>query len=346
MAINIYNSDINVLLLFNLDPSWSKHEKAEVYDVTSEFGNAISKTGVKTCLVPVTTNHLDSILSNYDPVNNIIFNWCESLPGVNHSEHNVVEYLEKHNFTFTGASSATIELAQDKCRIKQLLYISGVLTPRWEIYSDTSNISWNRFPAIVKPSIEHCSEGIDRNAVVNSKAELNRRICYVIDQYCQPAIVEDFIDGRELHVSLWGDGTINMLPPAEMEFSFFSDEHDRICTYEAKFVPASNPYQNIKTILPAPLNNDELFYIEQVCRDAYTIAGCRDYARIDMRIKDGLFYIIDVNPNCDISPDTSTIAAAELAGYTYGEFGERIIRLAEQRHPLLQELYYHTDILT
>jgi len=157
---------------------------------------------------------------------------------------------------------------------------------------------------------------------------------YIIEKYQQPALVEDFIDGRELHVTIWGNGSIAMLPPAEMEFSFFTDEHDRLCTYESKFVPESEQYQKIQTILPAPLNDEERRCVESLCKSTYRVSGCRDYARIDMRFRDGIMYVIDVNPNSDISPDTSTILAAELEGYSYGEFGARIIRLAAKRHPV------------
>jgi D-alanine-D-alanine ligase len=97
-------------------------------------------------------------------------------------------------------------------------------------------------------------------------------------------------------------------------------------------MPDSRHYQDIKTVLPAPLTADELRDVEHACKAAYAVTGCRDYARIDLRIRDGLVYILDVNPNCDISPDTSTISAAEYAGYSYGEFGGHIVRMAEQRY--------------
>lgn len=334
MAISVCPSEIPVLLLFDLDANWSVQEQAEVCKVTSELGKALDTVGYQVILLPVRDSDLNNILSHYDPFQYVVFNWCESLPGVQRGEWLVAEYLEQHGFTFTGASSTALALAHDKSRIKRLLDSSGILTPRWRVFEDASKTKWNRFPAIVKPSREHCSEGIDRNAVVTCKSDLINRTSYVIEKYHQPALVEDFIDGRELHVSLYGDGTIDMLPPAEMEFSLFHDERDRLCTYESKFVPESEQYQKIRTVLPAPLSERELREVEQVCMAAYQVAGCRDYARIDMRMKDGLLYIIDVNPNADFSPDTSTISAAEFAGYSYGEFGGHIVRLAAQRHPV------------
>ncbi|MDD5093618.1 MAG: ATP-grasp domain-containing protein [Dehalococcoidia bacterium] len=334
--MNIDSPEISVLLLFNLDPDWSAHEREEVLEITAQLEKAISSV-YQTILAPVSNSGLNTIMARYNPLEYVVFNWCESLPGVAHSEWIVPEYLEVRGFAFTGASSETIALAQDKYRMKQLLDESGIPTPRWQIYDHPSPVRWRRFPAIVKPSREHCSEGIDRNAVVMTEGELKDRICYVLEKYKQPALVEDFIDGRELHVSLWGDGTIEMLPPAEMEFSLFTDQHDRICSYESKFVPESEPYQNIKTLLPAPLTEDELRRVEEICKATYMVTGCRDYARVDLRIRDGAFYILDVNPNPDISPDTSTVAAAEIAGYSYGDLGQRFVELAAKRHPVWGE---------
>jgi D-alanine-D-alanine ligase len=332
VPIDIFLPEIPVLLLFNLNPEWSAQEQEEVLKITSQLGKEIELMGYRTILVPVTDNDLDIVLSPFDPLECLVFNWCETLPGLDHSEWLVAEYLENHGYTFTGASAAVISLAQEKIRTKQILDKAKIPTPRWQKYNQAANIRWNRFPAIVKPSREHCSEGIDRNAVVNTEAELKERVGYIIEKYQNPALVEDFIDGRELHVSLWGNGELEMLPPAEMEFSYFTDEHDHICSYEAKFEPDSEQYQKINTVLPAPLSEDELHEIEQVCKAAYLAIGCRDYARIDMRVKGSDLYVIDINPNADISPDTSTVSAAEYAGYSYGEFGRRIIGFAAQRH--------------
>jgi D-alanine-D-alanine ligase len=333
MGIEICPSEIPVLLLYNLDPKWSTREQAEALDATSQLDKALRIAGFPTTLVQVTNSDLDSVLSSYDPLEYIVFNWCESLPGVHHSEWLVAEYLEQHGFTFTGAGSATLASAYDKRHVKRLLDEAGILTPTWELYDKGCPINWRRFPAIIKPSREHCSEGIHPDSVVMTETRLKSRIRYIIRRFQHPALVEDFIDGRELHVSLWGNRDIDVLPPAEMEFPSLKDVHYRLCTYESKFVSESEQYKSINTLLPAPLSECELRELEQVCRTAYVLMGCRDYARIDMRMKDGLFYILDINPNADICPDTSTISAAELAGYTYADFLKRLVLLAAERHP-------------
>lgn len=334
MPIDIDPANVPVLLLYNVDPAWSEQEKAEVTAVSAQLGRAIQDVGHPTNFIEVNCDDISGYLKSFHPSEYVVFNWCEGLPGVPYSEWMAARALERLGFAFTGASASTLALSQDKFRVKKILDSSGVPTPEWLVCTGSGTDGWSRYPAIVKPVNEHCSEGITRDSVVMSADELAQRITYIIDTYRQPAIVEDFIDGREFHVSLWGNGRLEMLPPVEMDFSLFQDIHDRLCTYDSKFVPGSVHYEKIQTLLPAPLSRSDLLCLGQVCKAAYRAVGCRDYARIDVRYRDGVFYILDVNPNADISADASMACAAELAGFSYGEMGSRLIRLAARRHPV------------
>jgi D-alanine-D-alanine ligase len=120
-----------------------------------------------------------------------------------------------------------------------------------------------------------------------------------------------------------------------MDFSYFNNVKDRLCTYDSKFIPGSEHYEKIETLLPAPLTGDESKALELVCKNAYVALGCRDYARMDIRLRDNIFYVLDVNPNADISIDASMACAAEVAGISYGQMGSLIVRMAARRHPIL-----------
>ena len=163
---------------------------------------------------------------------------------------------------------------------------------------------------------------------------LRGRIAFVTESYRQPALVEEFIDGREFRVTLWGNEDVEMLPPVEMEFSAFSDLRERLCSWDAKFTPGSRHYTEIRTVAPAPLSTEELRLLEEVSRAAYRAMGIRDYARFDFRLREGVFYLLDPNPNPDISADASLALTAELAGHSYGQMGSRLVRLAAARHPV------------
>jgi D-alanine-D-alanine ligase len=334
MPLDIDPRKVPVVLLYNLDPSWTSREKEEVTLLSSQLGQAVSQVGHPTTMVPLSDNDLSAALRPFDPSSHVVLNWCENLPATPKSESLVAQSLESLGFVFTGAGASALTLAQDKRAMKEILGKAGIPTPAWRLYDRPgAQDGWRQFPAIVKAANEHCSEGLTRDSVVMNREELNARIAYVLDTYRQPALVEDFIDGREFHVSLWGNGVIEMLPPVEMDFSQFKDVHDRLCTYESKFVPGSTHYEGIHTLLPAPLDPEDLQTLKQICQASYRAIGCRDYGRIDVRIRDGIFYVLDVNPNSDISADASMACAAELAGYSYGETGSRIVLLAAGRHP-------------
>jgi D-alanine-D-alanine ligase len=329
---HLSSANLPVVLLYNLDPSWTAQETEDVTRLSAEFGDALSALGHCVTLAPLYDADVAAAVSACDPGGCIVFNWCESLPGVARSEALVAAALEQLGFTFTGGDSGVLALAQDKCRVRAVLQQAGIRVPRGCLYREPVCANWATFPAIVKAANEHCSEGLTSESVVMNRAELEARVRYVLERYRQPALVEEFIDGREFHVSVWGNGTLEVLPIVEMDFSRFHDVHDRLCSYEAKFVPGSKHYEQIETLLPAPLTAAQQQSVEQVCRRAHRAVGCRDYGRVDLRVRDGACYVLDVNPNADISSDASLACAAEAAGYSYGQVGSRIVTMAAARH--------------
>jgi D-alanine-D-alanine ligase len=324
--------NIPVVLIYNIDPEWKKEEKEEAKIVSEKLGKALRGVGHPTEFVSIENENIADKLSSFNPDDWIVFNWCESIPGILHSEWMVAEKLERLGFTFTGADARTLRLSQDKHRVKNILKEDGIPTPQWVLLERPGAASWKIFPAIVKPVYEHCSEGIDAASVVFSEAEAQIRAGAIIEKYRQPVLLEDFIDGREFRVAILGNDTLEVLPVAEMEFSYFKDIKERLCGYDAKFVPESEHYEKIRTLLPAPLRAEELNTLSNICRRAYRVTGCRDYARMDVRLRKGIFYVLDVNPNADLSFDASLACAAETAGISYGEMGSRIVRLAAKRH--------------
>jgi len=339
MSLTRRRTDLPVLLLHNIDQAW---DPADIYLALQEAArleSALQSEGHPVNNIPVCNTDLGACLGCYDPDQYIVFNWCEDIPGIPHSEALAAKILEEFNFTYTGSTPDALYSCWDKQEVKNLLERAGVPTPHWRVYDSPDIDDWHCFPAIVKPSREHCSYGVTTDAVVMSPDELKDRIIYVLDVFRQPVLVEDFIDGREFHVSLWGNGSIEMLPPAEMDFIAFDNVRDRLCTYDSKFMPSSSHYMKIGLQLPAPLNEDEYERLRQTSILAYRTIGCRDYARLDIRLRDGIFYILDVNPNSDISAEASTACAAEFAGYSHGEMISQIVNLAAQRHPVFRKHY-------
>ena len=322
------------MLLHDLDPAWESAEIATAVEGVQRLEAELRHEGHPVIAVPVTNDGLAKTLQPYRPDNYVVFNWCEGLPGRARSEHMVARILESLNFAYTGACPEVLAFSWDKAASKELLNRSGIPTPAGMVLHPDEAGRWSRFPAIVKPSLEHCSLGISADAVVMDRRKLKERIDFMRENFNQPALVEDFIDGREFHVTLWGNGNLHALPAAEMDFSAFNNIKDRLCTFDSKFTPGSLPYEKIELRIPAVLDETERKLLNQTAVRAFKVMGCRDYARIDIRLENGIYYVLDINPNPDFSPDTSSILAAEASGLSYGAFASCLVNLAARRHPV------------
>lgn len=327
-------TDIPVLILHDIDPAWDLDEQESAYGAVNKLKTGLHDEGHPVVDVPVFNELLAETLQDYHPHDYVVFNWCDGLPGLPHSENKVVQILEEGNFTYTGACPDVLAFSWDKAATKDLLHKRGIPTPAGMIINGRNINAWSQFPAIVKPAYEHCSFGITEDAVVTNTSELKERVAFVRKNFRQPALVENFIDGPEFHVTLWGNGEIHMLPPAEMDFSAFKDIKDRLCTFDSKFSPGSSHYENIIVRIPAELDDEELALLNHTAIAAYKAIGCRDFARIDLRLLNGIYYVLDINPNADFSPDTSSICAAEVAGLSYGAIASCLVNLAAHRHPV------------
>lgn len=326
-------NNVPVLLLHNVDPAWERFERDEAIHQAHQLQSGLSDCGYPVTVVAVRDGDLRQHLKGFSPREYIVLNVCESLPGIDHSEDLVARELSAMGFVFTGSGADVLALSWDKPRVKLLLAANGVPTPRFRLYQSTPCNGWHTFPAIVKPAYEHCSFGVTREAVVLDAGELRSRVSYILDTFHRSALVEDFVDGREFHMAVWGTEELEVLPPAEMDFAAFPDIHDRLCTYDSKFIPGSTAYEGIGLRLPALLSPEETVLLHRVSLGAYRAVGCRDYARMDIRLRDGTFYVLDVNPNADLSASASMACAAEVAGYSFGGMASYLVRLASRRHP-------------
>jgi D-alanine-D-alanine ligase len=328
--------NLPVLLLHNMNPEWAPGDRGESEQDVATLGNALQELGHPIEVVAVEDGNLADRLKAFAPRDYIVFNWCEELPGIPHSEPEVAAVMERLGFVFTGSSHDVLALAYDKPRIKRLLDEEHIPTPPWDLFDAPEVGRWNIFPAIVKAAHEHCSIGISPESIVTSPAELENRVAFILENHRQPALVEQFIDGRELHVAAWGNGEISILPAAEIDYCDLTDIRDRLFTYEAKYFPGSLLYERIELRVPAELDPPARDELERVVLDSYRAVGCRDYGRIDVRYLSGVFYVIDVNPNPDINPLTSMTYAAAEVGYSYGKMGSRIVNFAADRHPVFR----------
>jgi D-alanine-D-alanine ligase len=271
----------------------------------------------------------------------VVFNLCESIDGASNLEPLLPLLLERAGLAYTGASPLTLGLAVHKHKAKDVLRGAGVPTPESVVLStpDVSKVDLG-FPLIVKPVREDASVGITAQSVVHDRRALARQVTFVLARYRQPALVERYIEGREIYVSLLGrlddrpDGGVQILPLYEIDFSEMPAGMPRIVSFDGKWVESSPEFRGTKPVPCEGLPAAALARIGAVAEKAFAAMELRDYARLDVRLAaDGTPYVIDVNPNCDLSEGAGFARAARAAGLGYDDVVRRIVDLALQRRP-------------
>lgn len=265
----------------------------------------------------------------------VIFNCCESIMGQSHLEMNVAAMYELFGIEYTGSPSLTLGLALDKALTKAVFTSRGIPTPKHQVFREPAPVDSNlKFPLIVKPVHEDASIGIDANAIVQNEDELIARVRFILQEFEQPALAEEYIDGRELNVAVLGtsDGQMQTLPVSEITFDKMPAGSPRIVSYEAKWIEESPMYQTTVPVCPAPLSAAVAAEARRIALEAARAVGLRDYGRVDMRLdaNDQLF-VLEANPNPDISEDAGFMRAAQTSGRTFGGTINEILNFAIAR---------------
>ncbi|GAB4126730.1 MAG: hypothetical protein Fur0015_00270 [Ignavibacteriales bacterium] len=327
------NRDLKILVCYNEPFSFyenyvgkddSDSEKIDLSE--TEFKNNLDK------IVGHLSNHFDSVetfgftsdikraitkLENYSP--DVVFNFVESIEGNSKYEIFATGLFELFNIQYTGNTPLCLANCLFKERTKQLLKFRNINTPNYFIINKKTKLVESefklKFPVILKLATEDASIGISENSVASNFDELMRQVKYLIKNFGQDIIVEEYIQGRELNVAIFAD---KVLPISEISFAGLPENLPAIVTYEAKWSPNSVYFKYSNPICPAKLDNKVEKEIIRLAYDAYNSLGCRDYARVDVRLADNnIPYVIEVNPNPDISPDAGFVRSAAAAGIDY-----------------------------
>lgn len=331
----IESEPVRVLILSNDDCTWTETDYHEVELELARMQNGLIACGFQTEVFTVRFSVRAELGARalYAPEDWLVFNWCEQYYDRLWTDAEIAAELEQLGYTFTGADAAGMRLSMDKAGVRAALIAAGVPMPIGRTYTHDRVEDWSIFPAIVKPTNQHSSYGISRASLVESTAELRRRVQWVLDEFGGAALVEEFVDGREIHVPLIGNDRLMTLPPMEIDYSLFDGVRDRIYTNEAKFDKTAASYYLTKFLCPAPVTDAALAQIEAVARRAYRVGGCRDYGRVDLRLRDGQPLVLDVNPNADLTFESDHAIASKMLGWTYGQLAAQIVACALERWP-------------
>jgi D-alanine-D-alanine ligase len=263
----------------------------------------------------------------------MVFNIAEGLRGESR-ESQIPIFCEMLGIPYTGSGPLTQAITLDKARTKEILSYHGIPTPRFQVLQRPEQpLNGMSFPIILKPIGEGSSKGITNDCLVRNEAELRAKLRHLLEAYSQPAIAEEFLEGREFTVSLLGNGNPEVLPIVEVCFDDVPEGMNRFDSYEMKWIyddPNSGRHIENMVRCPAEITKGLENQIKRVCLDAYKALGCRDLCRMDVRLdSSGRPNVLEVNALPGLIPDPRENSrfpkSCYAAGMTYRQIIGRIL---------------------
>lgn len=264
----------------------------------------------------------------------VVFNLVESFHDDAELEPAVAGFLDLYRLPYTGAPPMALAICRRKGLMKQLLLANGVPTPRYhQLWKPKIAVRHGlHYPLIVKPAREDGSAGIEGRSVVYDRPQLVAQLERVFTEFGAPVLVEEFIEGREFHVGILGNDPPVMLPPVEYDFSKLPPDQPTVISFAAKWDPLAEVFHQVDAHCPAEISKRLTKKIEEVAIRAYRVSGCRDYARLDLRVSaDNHVYVLEVNPNPDLTEGVSFMHSAEVAGHSFSATLRQIVEMAQGR---------------
>jgi len=313
-----------------------KEKKAdcEVVDVAHAIQAALQPRGYDVQLINLDPKRIAD-LKAFD----WIFNLVETIYGYPFSDYEVARRMERLHINFTGSGSHALKACLDKGVTKAEIIKHGVTTPIYDVIFPGDQV-WTKcsYPVIVKPVHEDGSIGISSKSTARKLAKLGALVEKIHTKYHQAALVEEFIEGRDITASILGNGEeAVVLPLSEI---IHPDRHGRgFITYNAKWESKTVEFKKAEARCPCSLEPQIEAEIKRIALQAYRIMGCRDYARVDFRLKGETPYVLEVNPNPCINPDDSGFVRCGMAaGYDYASLIHQILVDSVKNYCRIQEL--------
>src|SRR6266498_2353066 len=265
----------------------------------------------------------------------LIFNLTESYAGDDTKDMNIAAYLDLLGRAYTGAGPHALYLAQDKALAKKIFAFHGIKTPYFATsYRGKLDHSHDiSFPLIVKPTSEDGSVGIDAGSVVGSIKELMERIHYIQEEFNSPALIEEYIEGREIYAAIIGNESPEVLPMVELDLSKLPKGTPKTAGKEVKWDKETEAYKVTKSAIAEDLEESTIKRLSETALSTYQALKLRDYGRVDMRLtKKGEVFVIEANPNPWLASTAEFAMAAKKAGRSYTDLIRESVDLARARY--------------
>ncbi|MEM2320581.1 MAG: ATP-grasp domain-containing protein [Candidatus Bathyarchaeia archaeon] len=306
-------------------------------DTVNAISSALRRGGCKVIRIEADENAYTRLRRSRP---DIVFNIAEGLRGESRESH-IPAMLEMLGIPYTGSGPSTLAMCLDKALTHKVLSAYGVPSPKFQVFKRAEEKLSNEldFPLVVKPLLEGSSKGIRSNSLVKDEESLRRQVSWIIKTYHQPAIVEEFMPGREFTVGLIGNENPVVLPIVEICLDRLPGGASPIYSYEAKWI-WDTPENTLEIFrCPAPIPKQLEEEIKEIAIKTFDVLGCRDLCRIDMRLDgEGAPRVLEVNPLPGLIPDPNAHSclpeAARAAGFTYDELICTILWQALKRYGL------------
>ena len=312
--------------------------KVDEPEMEYQIAHALKERGHEVRLLGVCDDlqYLTRCLAEWKP--DLVFNGAEAFRGNEALEYLLPGLLEAEGYRYTGAPPLALQMTRNKAISKKVLAYFGIKVPDFVSYRLHEKVEQHpglRFPLFVKPLQTDGSAGIAQASLVQDMPALADRVAFIQDRFGQGAIAEEFVEGRELYVSVLGnDESLEILPIIEMVFDKSKTRpEERIATQFAKWDEGYRDRKGIRNVIARPLSKSVRERIYQTCRTAYRALWLRDYARLDLRLSpDGQIWVLEANANPFISYGHDMANAAAKAGMEYYDFIQRIVDAAKARY--------------
>lgn len=327
----------NVLVLFDTagtppaNQDFTKELKTDDWAAEAHVIGALKKLGheVRTIGVWDEPGTIIDEVKAHPP--DIVFNLTEHFNEVSAYDRNVAGLLEMMDVPYTGASPTGLTLCKNKGMAKELLAYHKIQVPNFAIFSPGSAIKKPqrlKFPLFIKPLKEEASYGISLASFVDSDEAFEERVRFIHERMNQEALAEEYIDGRELYVSILGNERLVVFPFREVIFSEVPADQPKFSTFKAKWDDAYRKRWGIQNVFAEPVDNGVAQRIIKLCKATYRALRIRGYGRIDLRITtEGEIVILEANPNPNLEREDEFAQSAMKAGLSYERMIQRILKL-------------------
>jgi D-alanine-D-alanine ligase len=301
----------------------------DVIEALEKLGHEVTLAGVGSDLAVIRKT-----INRDSP--HIAFNLVEQFDGLPFFDQHVVSYLELRKQKYTGCNPRGLTLARDKALTKKILAYHRIPVPRFAVFQPRRKIrvpTRLKYPLFVKSLTEEGSEGISQASLVRDGDKLIERISFIHEKTNSPALVEEFIEGREIYVGVFGNEQLTALPAWELKMHKRPESAPMIATDKAKWDPNYQRKIGLKTGV-AKLGPKMEKEIERASKRIYRLLSLSGYARLDYRLQDnGRLHLLEANPNPQIARDEDFAASAKHAGMPYEELVQKLVTLGMSYQP-------------